>query len=95
MAQGDPRRLCVERLSVHWMVSRFIESFWDNFSQLSSLAANAVGIPSILITNFTFDSVYSYLSTTLLDPPAEEHHFHALIPDIPVPLKELEPLGDL
>jgi hypothetical protein len=63
-----------------------------------SLAASTVGIPSILVTNFTFDSVYSYLSTTLVDAPVshadDTHpHFNILIPDIPVPSTELEPLG--
>jgi hypothetical protein len=62
------------------------------------LAASTVGIPSILVTNFTFDSVYSYLSTTLVDAPVshadDTHpHFNNLIPDIPVPSTELEPLG--
>ncbi|KAJ7111999.1 hypothetical protein C8R44DRAFT_799100 [Mycena epipterygia] len=63
---------------------------------IGCLAATLVGIPSILITNFTFDSVYSYFSTTLIDTPGvsppEHHHFNALIPDIPVSLTDLEPL---
>ncbi|KAJ7036295.1 hypothetical protein C8F04DRAFT_483711 [Mycena alexandri] len=64
---------------------------------LGCWAANAAGIPSILVTNFTFDSVYSYLSTTLIDTPASlkettHSHFEALLPDIPVPLAELAPL---
>ena len=64
-----------------------------------SQAAKLVGIPSILITNFTFDSVYSYLSTPLLDvqPSAEGE----LIPsagiagnslDVPIPHSILRPL---
>jgi hypothetical protein len=70
-----------------------------------SLAAKAAGLPSILITNFTFDSVYSYLSTPLIDKPtvpstdghlaptsAQQSNFSELIPDIPVPLEELQPL---
>ncbi|KAJ6507778.1 hypothetical protein C8R47DRAFT_57548 [Mycena vitilis] len=64
---------------------------------IGCLAATAVGIPSILITNFTFDSVYSYLSTTFVDgavSPADgpHSHFHALVPDIPVSATELDPL---
>ncbi|KAF7289592.1 hypothetical protein HMN09_01321200 [Mycena chlorophos] len=63
------------------------------------LAANQVGIPSILVTNFTFDSVYSYLATSIVDTPTEESHeshhdFHALVPDVPVPLEVLQPLGN-
>lgn len=38
-----------------------------------SLAAKSAGIPSILITNFTFDSVYSYLATSLVDAPTPVH----------------------
>lgn len=40
---------------------------------ISSLAAKSAGIPSILITNFTFDSVYSYLATSLVDAPSQLH----------------------
>ena len=36
-----------------------------------SLAAKSASIPSILITNFTFDAVYSYLATPLLDAPTQ------------------------
>jgi hypothetical protein len=62
-----------------------------------SLAAKAADIPSILITNFTFDSVYSYLSTQRLDIEETTSHllptaFNHLVPDVPVPLEELEPL---
>ncbi len=32
-----------------------------------SFAAKAAGVPSILITNFSFDSVYSYLATSFTD----------------------------
>ncbi|KAG6865985.1 hypothetical protein C0991_009987 [Blastosporella zonata] len=70
-----------------------------------SLAANASGIPSILITNFTFDSVYSYLATPLLQvdleassqpdhltPATNKDNFTALVPDIPVSSAEIDPL---
>ncbi|KAG6900693.1 hypothetical protein C0993_005005 [Termitomyces sp. T159_Od127] len=69
---------------------------------LGCLAAKSAGIPSILITNFTFDSVYSYLSTPLLQVDLEassrpDHltpndSFTALVPDIPVPSAEIDPL---
>lgn len=73
-----------------------------------SLAAKAAGIPSILITNFTFDSVYSYLSTNLIDASSphpmhldpnnmhlEPHpRFDGIVPDVPVPFAELSPLVD-
>lgn len=38
---------------------------------LGCLAAKSACIPSVLITNFTFDSVYSYLATSLVDSPAQ------------------------
>lgn len=61
-----------------------------------SLAARAAGLPSILITNFSFDSVYSYLSTPLLDiSPASQSGVPSLLdmlPDIPIPHDELAPL---
>ena len=62
------------------------------------MAAKEAGIPSILITNFSFDSVYSYLSTPLLDVTPSLHHTESLptvleIPtDDPIPYSELAPL---
>ncbi|KAI0671425.1 hypothetical protein C8Q78DRAFT_1153157 [Trametes maxima] len=73
---------------------------------LGCLAANDAGIPSILITNFSFDSVYSYLATSFIDePPKQDPTLDALVPppassqeelapDVPVPLEELRPLVD-
>jgi hypothetical protein len=74
-------------------------------SQIScSAAANAAGIPSVLLTNFTFDSVYSYLSTLLVDEQDAEDstskslgvHVPSqqsqLVSDIPIPGDEVEPL---
>ncbi|KAI0681906.1 hypothetical protein BC835DRAFT_1311744, partial [Cytidiella melzeri] len=58
-------------------------------------AANTIGIPSALVTNFTFDSVYSYLSTVFVEScdfhqNQEELHptpigGQQLPPDIPIP----------
>ena len=62
----------------------------------NSLSAKAAGLPSILVTNFTFDSVYSYLSTPFVDagstPEQIPNPFEDLVPDIPVPLNILNPL---
>ncbi|KAJ7145105.1 hypothetical protein C8R43DRAFT_1012830 [Mycena crocata] len=81
-----------------WLNEIHADCVLSDSAFIGCLAATAVGIPSVLITNFTFDSVYSYLSTTLIDTPADDshpqHHFHALIPDIPVPPEELAPLVD-
>ena len=60
-----------------------------------SLAAKSAGIPSILITNFTFDVVYSYLATLLLDMPTQppiSTTTNSLPPDIPTPADVLAPL---
>jgi hypothetical protein len=65
-----------------------------------SQAAKLVGIPSILITNFTFDSVYSYLSTPLRDVQSlgNDDLISADISDDsfdnPVPASILKPLVD-
>ena len=70
-----------------------------------SLAAKAAGIPSVLITNFTFDSVYSYLSSPVVDgsSPQQEYDlspgpystlnvFPKLEPDVPIAQSDLVPL---
>ncbi|KAJ6561915.1 hypothetical protein B0H19DRAFT_1143001 [Mycena capillaripes] len=81
---------------VEWLTQIHADCVLSDAAFVGCLAATAVGIPSILITNFTFDSVYSYLSTTLVDTPVStddpHSHFHALVPDIPVSSAELEPL---
>ena len=68
-----------------------------------SLAAKAAQIPSILVTNFTFDSVYSYMSTMILDITPSLLHpdllgtsgATTLFPvDRPIPLEEVSPLVD-
>ena len=68
-----------------------------------SLAAKAALIPSILVTNFTFDSVYSYLSTLIVDDTPSLLHpdildtpcATTLLPiDKPIPPEELLPLVD-
>lgn len=68
-----------------------------------SAAANAAGIPSVLVTNFTFDSVYSYLSTLIADEQDATDAVSAseasspllqpkLAPDVPISQAEVEPL---
>lgn len=89
-----------QRCCISWVVS-----FHYNFSDLRdidsdgpSLAAKEAGIPSILITNFSFDSVYSYLSTPILDVAPSSHHTDSLptvldiSTDNPIPSSELAPL---
>ncbi|KAI8980058.1 hypothetical protein BD414DRAFT_420926 [Trametes punicea] len=87
-----------------WLRSIKADCVLSDAAFLGCLAANEAGIPSILITNFSFDSVYSYLSTPFIDePPKQDPTSDALLrpparaqddiePDAPVPLEELFPL---
>ncbi|KAI0822506.1 hypothetical protein BC628DRAFT_663676 [Trametes gibbosa] len=85
-----------------WLRSIRADCVLSDAAFLGCLAANNAGIPSILITNFSFDSVYSYLSTSFLDEPPKLHHTldalhpppkpEEIEPDMPVPLEELAPL---
>ncbi|GJE96266.1 hypothetical protein PsYK624_124600 [Phanerochaete sordida] len=70
---------------------------------LGCAAANAAGIPSALVTNFTFDSVYSYLSTLIVDETDTNDQLvnslnahlalhPPLPPDVPLLRNEVEPL---
>lgn len=70
---------------------------------LGCAAANAAGLPSVLVTNFTFDAVYSYLSTLIVDESdtkdqlinaldAHPSLHPPLLPDVPLPRHEVEPL---
>lgn len=58
---------------------------------INSKAANAYGIPSILITNFTFDSVYSYLSINF---PRSSNLCEDDAEDTPISPDILQPLVD-
>ncbi|KAF8150728.1 hypothetical protein B0H34DRAFT_729986 [Crassisporium funariophilum] len=81
-----------------WLLEIKAHSVLSDAAFLGCLAAKEVGIPSILITNFSFDSVYSYLTTQLLDVAPSSHHTDALpslldiLPDDPIPHSELSPL---
>ncbi|KAI0326951.1 hypothetical protein GY45DRAFT_1309622 [Cubamyces sp. BRFM 1775] len=89
-----------------WLRSVKADCVLSDAAFLGCLAANEAGIPSVLITNFSFDSVYSYLSTTFIDeltkpdlavdalcPPTHKAH-DDLEPDVPISLEELAPLVD-
>lgn len=85
-----------------WYVSLHLHMHFLRTEGAISLAANYAGLPSVLITNFSFDSVYSYLSTSLIDAipipspneiePLQAQKGPDLPPDIPIPLEELAPL---
>lgn len=86
-----------------WLLDIGAHAILSDAAFLGCLAAKAAGLPSILITNFSFDSVYSYLSTAISDGKSTGDQLHpdlggelgmldALVPDTPIPWAELEPL---
>ncbi|SJL09932.1 uncharacterized protein ARMOST_13314 [Armillaria ostoyae] len=78
---------------VRWLTSINARCVLSDAAFLGCLAAKAAGVPSILITNFSFDSVYSYLATSFTDQsPTLQPNLDTLVPDIPVPEAELMPL---
>ncbi|KAI0635610.1 hypothetical protein C8Q77DRAFT_1098495 [Trametes polyzona] len=98
--EGKDRKVAEES---QWLRSIKADCVLSDAAFLGCLAANDAGVPSILITNFSFDSVYSYLSTPFIDePPQPDPTLHALHPpnkpepelepDVPVSLDELVPL---
>ncbi|TFK28152.1 hypothetical protein FA15DRAFT_612610 [Coprinopsis marcescibilis] len=58
---------------------------------LGCMAAKYANIPSALVTNFTFDSVYSFLSAQIAE---NLENSDAMTSDIPLSATELEPLID-
>ncbi|KZT40036.1 hypothetical protein SISSUDRAFT_983935 [Sistotremastrum suecicum HHB10207 ss-3] len=78
-------------VEVDWLRRERIDCVLSDAAFLACSAARAASLPSVLITNFTFDSVYSYLATPVIDrdPPSI---LPATEPDTPVPSAELEPL---
>ncbi|KAJ8088553.1 hypothetical protein PM082_022626 [Marasmius tenuissimus] len=80
-----------------WLVEIGARCVLSDAAFLGCLAAKAAGVPSILVTNFTFDSVYSYLSTTFIDAEQPDHHeqqvAELLLPkDVPISSTVVEPL---
>ncbi|KAI5823206.1 hypothetical protein K523DRAFT_344632 [Schizophyllum commune Tattone D] len=80
-----------------WLREICAQGILSDAAFLGCLAAKEAGIPSILITNFTFDSVYSYLGTPLLEGSTSDHPQPDEKPieayeDNPIPQAELEPL---
>ncbi|KAF7374403.1 hypothetical protein MSAN_00324400 [Mycena sanguinolenta] len=86
------RKDAILQTEVNWLKEIEADCVLSDAAFIGCMAATTAGIPSILVTNFTFDSVYSYLSTTLIDDSPSNDTFHALVPDIPVAATELEPL---
>ncbi|KAL1727883.1 hypothetical protein EV714DRAFT_286194 [Schizophyllum commune] len=82
-----------------WLREISAQGVLSDAAFLGCLAAKEAGIPSILITNFTFDSVYSYLGTPLLEGNTSDllhldENSTRAYEDYPIPQIELEPLVD-
>ncbi|PIL35394.1 hypothetical protein GSI_02120 [Ganoderma sinense ZZ0214-1] len=91
---------------LQWLRAIHADCVLSDAAFLGCLAANEAGIPSVLITNFSFDSVYSYLSTSMIDESPRPVHptvdamlsptsiktKDELEPDTPIPEAELAPL---
>ncbi|KAG1819919.1 hypothetical protein EV424DRAFT_1539719 [Suillus variegatus] len=79
-----------------WLLDIQADCVLSDAAFLGCLAANAAGLPSILISNFTFDSVYSFLSTKFVDqvdtPLGDELLIDNHNSDHPIPDGELKPL---
>ncbi|KAH8826507.1 hypothetical protein DL96DRAFT_1608173 [Flagelloscypha sp. PMI_526] len=81
-----------------WLQSIRADCVLSDAAFLGCLAAHTLGLPSVLITNFSFDSIYSFLSTkipdsrpTLLQLP-QAGYAEADLPDVPIEPSELQPL---
>ncbi|THH08591.1 hypothetical protein EW145_g2601 [Phellinidium pouzarii] len=87
-----------------WIKKNKVDCVLSDAAFLACKAANAAGIPSVLITNFTFDSVYSYLSIKFPKQSSSPLSSNSLScprlnldsllenEDEPIPPEELEPL---
>ncbi|KAK4046895.1 hypothetical protein OIO90_006403 [Microbotryomycetes sp. JL221] len=76
------------REEVTWLKSEKIDAVLSDSTFLGCAAAKGAGIPSIIVSNFTFDSCYSYLSH-----PAQPS-IHDWSPESPLPSELLDPLVD-
>ncbi|KAL6302490.1 hypothetical protein BKA93DRAFT_886963 [Sparassis latifolia] len=87
-----------------WLLSIDADCVLSDAAFLGCLAANQAGLPSVLVTNFSFDSVYSYLSTSFVEAtsslvvntlqPQSPQSQEDSEPDVPILLDKLAPLVD-
>ncbi|QRV90188.1 L-arabinokinase [Ceratobasidium sp. AG-Ba] len=85
---------------LEWLNKTRVTCVLSDSAFLACAAANAASLPCALVTNFTFDSVYSYLGTLFIDesPSTQSSDTHLdkqgqeLPPDIPIPESVLAPL---
>lgn len=79
-----------------WLFNIQADCVLSDAAFLGCLTANVTGLPSILVSNFTFDSVYSFLSTKFVDqndaPSEDELSIDDHTPDYPISDEELKPL---
>lgn len=80
---------------VEWLGSIGAHCVLSDSAFLACAAANAASLPCALVTNFTFDSVYSYLGTQFIDESSSHPTVDSeLAPDLPIPEAILAPLVD-
>ncbi|ORY77563.1 hypothetical protein BCR35DRAFT_353092 [Leucosporidium creatinivorum] len=80
------------REEVEWLKEEGVQCVLSDATFLGCAAAAGAGIPAIIVSNFTFDSCYSYLShptlPSLLSPSTP-------LPEPPLPPSLLDPLVNL
>ncbi|KWU43930.1 hypothetical protein RHOSPDRAFT_9859, partial [Rhodotorula sp. JG-1b] len=72
---------------VAWLKEERMDAVLSDATFLGCAAGSAAGIPAIIISNFTFDSCFSYLSHPALPTPIGTDP-----PEPPINAKELDPL---
>ncbi|GAA5864419.1 hypothetical protein JCM3774_002785 [Rhodotorula dairenensis] len=72
---------------VVWLKEERMDAVLSDATFLGCAAASAAGIPAIIISNFTFDSCFSYLSHPALPVPIGLE-----APEPPIDAEELDPL---
>ncbi|KAG9126580.1 hypothetical protein FRC07_002920 [Ceratobasidium sp. 392] len=82
---------------LEWLRKTRVTCVLSDSAFLACAAANAAELPCALVTNFTFDSVYSYLGTLFIDESpqtqqAPDAPASELPPDVPIPESVLAPL---
>ncbi|GAA5912776.1 hypothetical protein JCM8208_004070 [Rhodotorula glutinis] len=73
---------------VAWLKEAGIEAVLSDATFLGCAAAKGAGLPAIIISNFTFDSCYSYLS----HPSLPSHEYGVAQPEPPLDHSVLHPL---
>ncbi|GAA5972165.1 hypothetical protein JCM21900_003691 [Sporobolomyces salmonicolor] len=73
---------------IGWLKQEGIEAVLSDATFLGCAAAAGAGIPAIIVSNFTFDSCYSYLSHPALPPTVAGADY----PEAPLSPSKLDPL---